>query len=292
MQASQNPSFKPFYLLVWLYHQQPQQWFHHFTQRPWSHDLYNDTQWDTHYDLIIFKAYKTQHFIRRSVSNSHSSHTKLKLHTSLVRPILMYCSQVWRPHKLKDTKCFETVQRRATKYILHDSITQLIKSVSSPSISIMVRIPGYIAYKIHLINILIFTTMSNLSPLILAPLHLLSSNVLCLDHPTTRSTSSTSTEWWNSGIPCLLYLFLPSKKLKLFLWEHHSIYHFLVLGLFPALVLTVPPCLPVWISPFFFVFQDTHRPCVYSISILLSLFLIRALSLQVMKKISNEIKRM
>ena len=32
----------------------------------------------------------------------------------------MYCSQVWRPHKLKDTKCFETVQRRATKYILHD----------------------------------------------------------------------------------------------------------------------------------------------------------------------------
>ena len=156
----------------------------------------------------------------------------------------------------------------------------------------MVRIPGYIAYKIHLINILIFTTMSNLSPLILAPLHLLSSNVLCLDHPTTRSTSSTSTEWWNSGIPCLLYLFLPSKKLKLFLWEHHSIYHFLVLGLFPALVLTVPPCLPVWISPFFFVFQDTHRPCVYSISILLSLFLIRALSLQVMKKISNEIKRM
>ena len=32
----------------------------------------------------------------------------------------MYCSQVWRPHKLKDTKCFESVQRRATKYILHD----------------------------------------------------------------------------------------------------------------------------------------------------------------------------
>ena len=80
----------------------------------------NDTQWDTHYNLIISKAHKTLHFIRRSVSNSHSSHTKLNLYTSLVRPILMYCSQVWRPHKLKDTKCFESVQRRATKYILHD----------------------------------------------------------------------------------------------------------------------------------------------------------------------------
>ena len=154
------------------------------------------------------------------------------------------------------------------EYILHDYHSAYKERTS---LYFYYGLPGYIAYKIHLINILIFTTMSNLSPLILAPLHLLSSNVLCLDHPTTRSTSSTSTEWWNSGIPCLLYLFLPSKKLKLFLWEHHSIYHFLVLGLFPALVLTVPPCLPVWISPFFFVFQDTHRPCVYSISILLSL---------------------
>ena len=80
----------------------------------------DDIHWDIHYDNIISKAYKTLYFIRRSVSNSHSSKTKLKLYTSLVRPILMYCSQVWRPHKLKDTKCFEAVQRRASKYILHD----------------------------------------------------------------------------------------------------------------------------------------------------------------------------
>ena len=37
-----------------------------------------------------------------------------------MRLLLAENELVWRPHKLKDTKCFETVQRRATKYILHD----------------------------------------------------------------------------------------------------------------------------------------------------------------------------
>ena len=91
------------------------------------------------------------------------------------------------------------------------TITQLIKSVSSPSISIMVRIPGYIAYKIHLINILIFTTMSNLSPLILAPLHLLSSNVLCW----SSNNQIRVVKLWNRSI-------LTIKKIKII--SHTSLY--------------------------------------------------------------------
>ena len=33
---------------------------------------------------------------------------------------LTYCSQVWRPHYLKDINLLEQIQRRATKYILND----------------------------------------------------------------------------------------------------------------------------------------------------------------------------
>ena len=41
----------------------------------------------------------------------------LKLYKSLVRPHLDYCSQVWRPHLVKDKECLEKVQRRATRMI-------------------------------------------------------------------------------------------------------------------------------------------------------------------------------
>ena len=39
---------------------------------------------------------------------------------TLVWSRLTYCSQLWRPHLLKDICILERVQRRATKYILND----------------------------------------------------------------------------------------------------------------------------------------------------------------------------
>ena len=83
----------------------------------------NDLSWDDHYLAITSKAYKSLYFIRRSTSKSLSSHTKLSLYKSLVRPKLLYCSQVWRPHKVKDIKNFERIQRRATKFILQDYLS-------------------------------------------------------------------------------------------------------------------------------------------------------------------------
>ena len=70
--------------------------------------------------VTVYKAYKLLYFIRRSTSNSHSFYTKLSLYKSLIWPKLLYCSQFWRPHRVKDINNFECVQRRATKFILQD----------------------------------------------------------------------------------------------------------------------------------------------------------------------------
>ena len=46
--------------------------------------------------------------------------SRKKLYISLVRSQLVYCSQVWRPHLIKDILALERVQRHATKFILND----------------------------------------------------------------------------------------------------------------------------------------------------------------------------
>ena len=43
-----------------------------------------------------------------------------KLHTSLIRSQLTYCSIIWRPYLIQDITKLEKNQRRATKYILND----------------------------------------------------------------------------------------------------------------------------------------------------------------------------
>ena len=65
-------------------------------------------------------ALKTLHLLCRVLSTCHSSSTKLYLYVSLVRSKLSYCSQVWRPHLIKDITNLEKVQRRSTKFILND----------------------------------------------------------------------------------------------------------------------------------------------------------------------------
>ncbi len=56
--------------------------------------------------------------VRRSFSSSNSVFTRRSLYISLVRSQMSYCSQLWRPLLIKDIKKLESVQRRATKYIL------------------------------------------------------------------------------------------------------------------------------------------------------------------------------
>ena len=58
--------------------------------------------------------------IRRTFSPTHSPSTLVRLFVLLVRSQLLYCTQVWHPHLMKDILNLERIQRRATKYILND----------------------------------------------------------------------------------------------------------------------------------------------------------------------------
>ena len=79
--------------------------------------LTSDLNWSAHYSLLLMNAYKTLGLLRRTFSDVRCVRAKKILYLSLVRSKLQYC---WRPMLIKDIISLECVQRRATKYILHD----------------------------------------------------------------------------------------------------------------------------------------------------------------------------
>ena len=61
--------------------------------------------------------------VRRTFSTTIPSSDKVKLYISIIRSQLLYCSLMGRPHLIKDIKKLEQLQRRATKYILNDHVS-------------------------------------------------------------------------------------------------------------------------------------------------------------------------
>ena len=81
----------------------------------------SDMQWRSHYLFIIPRAYRMLGLIRRVFLSSTDVYTKRCLYLSLVRSKLLYCSPVWHPQYLVDIRSLETVQRRASKFIISNS---------------------------------------------------------------------------------------------------------------------------------------------------------------------------
>ena len=80
----------------------------------------SDLNWRNHFDHIMSKAYKMLALLRRVFSSVTCVSSKRLLYVSLVHCHLMYCSPLWRPQFIADIKQLESVQRRATRFIVNN----------------------------------------------------------------------------------------------------------------------------------------------------------------------------
>lgn len=81
----------------------------------------NDLKWSPHIANIVAKANRMIGFLRRNCTHFTDVHARRLLYLSLVRAHLSYGSEIWAPQgSCADLLRLESVQRRATKFILQD----------------------------------------------------------------------------------------------------------------------------------------------------------------------------
>ena len=80
-----------------------------------------DLKWNFHINQDLSKAYRMLGFLRRHTNIYFDSQTRKLLYVSLVRPHCGYVSEIWAPTSIVNLKKVESIQRRATRYILRKS---------------------------------------------------------------------------------------------------------------------------------------------------------------------------
>ena len=118
--------------------------------------------WTLHYNHICSKAYLSLQLIRRIIPLNSSTSLKKLLYLSLVRSHLIYCSQLWRPHYIKDICRLEKIQHWATKFILND-YTSDYKSRLRVHLGIMRQGVLWDSFKNLLDNFLVHLSTTNYS---------------------------------------------------------------------------------------------------------------------------------
>ena len=78
----------------------------------------NNLKWDTHINNTISKCYRMLGFLRRHSPSSFDPATRKTLYLAYVRSNLDYASELWAPQSIGNISKVESIQRRATKYIL------------------------------------------------------------------------------------------------------------------------------------------------------------------------------
>ncbi|CAB4002465.1 Hypothetical predicted protein [Paramuricea clavata] len=78
----------------------------------------SDLKWDAHVLSIPKRANNALGYIRRGTTGFNDVDTRKVLYMALVRNHLVHASQVWAPQSVHLIKQLESLQRRATKYIL------------------------------------------------------------------------------------------------------------------------------------------------------------------------------
>ena len=167
--------------------------------------------------------------LRRFFSSINCIRVKRSLYLSLVCSQLHYCSVLWRPHFKVDIRHLETVQRRATRFIVNDNSMDYKERLMNLNI-----LPLMMQYEISDIMFLVKcirkpSTHFNISDFItFSTSNTRSSTYLKLKH--SKSKSNTLGQFyfnriprlWNS-LPCIdLDLSIPTIRAKLrhLFWNH------------------------------------------------------------------------
>ena len=77
-------------------------------------------EWSEHINNITNKANQRLGLVKRTLGYNTSSTVKLQCYKSLIQPLLEYCTPVWSNCSRKNAEKVESVQRRATAYIMND----------------------------------------------------------------------------------------------------------------------------------------------------------------------------
>ena len=93
-----------------------------------------DLNWSNHINNITAKANNSLRFIKRNIQTRNTK-VKETAYTTYVRPQLEYCSAIWNPWQLTQTRKLEQVQRSAARFVKHNydytsSVTQMIKDLN------------------------------------------------------------------------------------------------------------------------------------------------------------------
>ena len=79
----------------------------------------SDLTWDTHINTILARANRMLAFLHRSSVASFTTDQWKLLYLTFVRPYISYASEVWAPSTINSITKIESLQRRATKFILN-----------------------------------------------------------------------------------------------------------------------------------------------------------------------------
>ena len=83
--------------------------------------------WNSHIANITAKANSILGLIKRTCRDVNDVTTLKALYCSLVRPRVEYASQVWNPYTKGNISLIESIQRRATKFILKSDDEYLVR---------------------------------------------------------------------------------------------------------------------------------------------------------------------
>lgn len=92
---------------------------HSASQKDLGIIITKDLKWNAHINNTLAKSYKMLGFLRRHSCNSFDLSTRRLLYLTIVRPYIGYASEVWAPQGIGNIVKVESLQHRATKYILN-----------------------------------------------------------------------------------------------------------------------------------------------------------------------------